>query len=165
MQLTPHVLLQLGFRGEGKDTLKRPAYRLIVPPHPKTGNHYHWQIQVVLGDYPETNPNCGIVSLYDPSTKDAHVLTWEKDDGSKTSKKIDHIEWISDGQRGGIKYMTFPERIVPVAHYIDTVEKLNRVYVGLTGNPPLKVKNPDQIKAVAKRRQQKIKNAKERRKK
>lgn len=137
-KLTDHILLRLGFRGEGKDILNEPAYRLKIPYNSKIfKDGYLYQIQVVLKpELPDTNGNSGIVSLYDPGVKDAHCHVWEKDDGSK-SKKIDKILWYGDGQRGGYKYISFPPRCIPIAWGVTTIEKLNAIYTSLTGNPPL----------------------------
>lgn len=134
MKLTENILQRLGFRGEGKDITNKPAYRLKVP------SYYHYELQIVLGNYPETNGNSGVVSLYDAGVKDAHCLTWEKSDGKKTSKKIDHIMWEADGQRGGLKYITLPARCIPIAWHVTTVERLNAIYTALTLNPPLKLR-------------------------
>lgn len=140
VKLTEDVLRKLGFRGEGKDITNKPAYRLEVPKGGKYDRYYHYQIQIVLGDYPESNGNSGILSLYDPEIKNAHCLTWEKDNGKKESKKIDYIMWNEDGQRGGIKYVTFKERVIPIAWHVTTLERLNEIYVALTGNEPLQIK-------------------------
>lgn len=134
IKLDDNILIKLGFRGEGKDILNRPAYRLEVP-------NYHYQLQIVLGDYPESNPNSGILSLYEPKIKNAHCLTWEKDNGKKESKRIDHILWTEDGQRVGIKYINLKERVIPIAWHVTTIERLNEIYVALTRNEPLQIKN------------------------
>jgi hypothetical protein len=138
MKLTESVLFKLGFRGEGRDIINRPSYRLEVP-RGKRG-YYHFEIQLVLNDYPESNPNSGILSLYDRGVKDAQCLTSEKDTGQKKSKKIDFIQWREDGHVGGIKYITLKERIIPIAWHVTTLERLNKIYTALTENPPLKIK-------------------------
>lgn len=152
MKLTEEILIRLGFHGVGKDIIGKPAYRLKVPYDSKLfQNGYSYEIQVVLGKYEETNPNSGIVSLYSKPMKDEHCLCSEKDDGSKSSKKIDHVMWHADGERGGIKYISFPERCTPIAWHVTTVERLNAIYTALTRNPPLKL--PPQINKPFKARQ------------
>lgn len=58
----------------------------------------------------------------------------------KESKKIDHIQWKADGQRGGIKYITLPPRCMPIAFHVTTIERLNAIYTALTRNAPLKLR-------------------------
>lgn len=141
-KLTDDLLLRLGFHGEGKDILKKPAYRLTVPYRSKDFKHgYHFTIQVVLGNYPESNPNSGIVSLYDPETKDAHCIVSEEKPSNK--KVIDHLLDEDETHRVGIKYVTFKERCIPIAWHVTTLERLNQIYVALTRNPPLKPRKPN----------------------
>lgn len=145
-KLTEDLLRSLGFRGEGKDIINRPAYRLKVPWDSKTFKHsYHFQIQVVLGPYPDTNPNSGIVSLYDPEMKDQHcIASEEKSKKGSKKNKIDFLLSEDDTHRVGYKYITFPERCIPIAWHVATLERLNQIYVALTRNPPLK---PREIKS------------------
>lgn len=143
-KLTEEVLIKLGFRGEGKDITNKPAYRLKVPYGGKYNRYYHYEIQIVLDDYPETNGNSGVLYLYNPEIKDAHCITWEKDDGSKKSKNIDHIMWRQDGHRGGYKYITIKEMVIPIAWHVTTLERLNEIYVSLTCNEPLEIKEHPQ---------------------
>lgn len=134
MKLSESILLKLGFRGEGRDITNKPAYRLEVPRNAKYG-YYGREIQIVLGDYPDTNPNCGILSLYMSGIKDAHMIMEEKD----SEDRADHILWEDkeNGLRGGIKYIDMPERVSPIAYYVNTLERLNEIYCALTGNIPL----------------------------
>lgn len=140
-KLTQHLLLKLGFRGEGKDITNNPAFRLKVPKH-GTNGYYGYEIQVVLmPNLPSTNPNSGIVSLYDRGTEDAHCHAWDSknDKGEIEKADIDFVQRVGDdGLRYGIKYITFPDRIIPIAWYVTTLERLNKIYVALTGNSPLK---------------------------
>jgi hypothetical protein len=149
MKLTTNILLELGFRGEGKGITGRPTYRLKVPPNKKYGKHYYYQLQIELGDYPTTNPNCGILSLYDPEIKHMHCLSSQDITTELGTPKlgrkygdVDFIDWIDKKNNicGGIKYITYSKRIVPIAHYIDTLEKLNAIYTALTFNSPLKLR-------------------------
>jgi hypothetical protein len=92
----------------------------------------------VLGPYPENNGNSGILSLYDPPVKDAHMIAEESE-----NCKIDHVLWETndqgDGQpsKGGIKYIDIKEFNLPIAWHVTTLERLNEIYVALTQNPPL----------------------------
>lgn len=141
-KLTEDLLRRLGFHGEGKDIVNRPAYRLEIPFNNKRfKHHYHYQIQVVLSPYPETNPNSGIVSLYYPALKDQHCITSEEK-GKKVNKrkKLDFVLSEDETHRVGYKYVDFPERCTPIAWHVTTLERLNQIYVALTRNPPLKPK-------------------------
>lgn len=145
-RLTEDLLRRLGFRGEGKDIINHPAYRLEIPWDSKTFKHsYSWQLQVVLGPYPDTNPNSGIVSLYSPALKDQHCITSEEK-GKKIRKgrKIDFLLNEDETHKVGYKYVDFPERCVAIAWHVTTLERLNQIYVALTRNPPLKPRNFNQ---------------------
>lgn len=141
MKLTFEILMKLGFHSEGKSITDNPTYRLKIYKNNKNFKYwYSWEIQIELGNYPASNPNSGIVSIYQPELKDQHCQTWEKDNGQKESKKIDFIQWREGGQVGGIKYITFREKTIPIAWHVTTLERLNQIYVSLTKNPPLKIK-------------------------
>lgn len=137
-KLTSEILCSLGFRGEGRDITNHPAYRLSVAISNELEHYYHYEIQIVLMDLPETNPNSGILSLHDPGIKDAHCIV-EEHDGSE---KADFVLWESkeEGLKGGIKYISFPDRTIPIAWHVTTLERLNSIYVALTGNNPLELK-------------------------
>jgi len=137
-KLTSDLLYKLGFHGEGRDITNHPAYRLKVPIDNIFGHHYYYQIQMVLMDLPETNCNSGILSLYTPEVKDAHCIVEEHGSG----EKADFVLWESKekGLKGGIKYVSFPERMIPIAWNVTTMERLNEIYIALTGNKPLQVK-------------------------
>lgn len=139
------VLLSLGFHGEGKDITNKPAYRLKVPYQSKLCKYgYHFQIQVVLGPYPDTNPNSGVVSLYEPEIKDCHMVTSEEKGKESDKNKIDHLLSEDDTHRCGIQYITLKERCIPIPWNVTTLERLNEIYVALTKNAPLK---PRKIKS------------------
>jgi hypothetical protein len=137
-KLTDGLLYRLGFRGEGRDFTNNPAYRFEVPRNEKLDRGYHYQIQIVLNNYPESNGNSGILSLYAPPIKDAHCITEEDGLG-----KVDFVQWETEDQgdgkpsKGGIKYINVPERNIPIAWHVTTLERLNEIYVALTQNDPL----------------------------
>jgi len=137
MKLTNDLLLKLGFRGEGKDDTGIPAYRLKVPKHPIYG-YFSYEIQIVLDDeYDELNPNSGIVSIYRKELKDMHCIS---------DSSIDELDYVfenipeENGIKTGIKYVTFPEEIIPIAWHVTTLERLNAIYCALTCNSPLVIK-------------------------
>lgn len=141
MKLNHTNIFSIGFRGEGKSFLNRPLYRLEIPKSPK-GYWYHYELQLELGDYPESNPNSGILSLYDKGTKDAHMITSEKVNKENKYKKIDFILDTDNTHVTGIKFMNLEERIIPIAWHVTTLERLNKIYTALTGNPPLQIRKP-----------------------
>ncbi len=57
--------------------------------------------------------------------------------------KVDFVMWETedrgDGKpaKGGIKYIDIKERTIPIAWHVTTLERLNEIYVALTGNDPL----------------------------
>lgn len=132
-KLTQDVLLAIGFRGEGRDITNSPAFRLEVPKNRKYGN-YPFQIQIVLEDYPEKNPNSGVFSLYSPAVKDSHMIV---------SGDQEHDFILEQGptkeETAAIKYVDIPEKCQPIAWHVTTLERFNAVYTALTDNPPLQL--------------------------
>lgn len=115
-QLTEKTLIKLGFEHTDKDRLDRNVYRLKVP-------NYYFQIQVVLGDYPASNPNCGIVSIYSPEEM---VSAIPKDLYKKE-------KWtIKDKKRAKNYKIKFPELIQPIAWYVNTNKRLRAIISSLT---------------------------------
>lgn len=134
-KLTHDLLIEIGFRGEGKSFTNKPLYRL-KPLKNKIFGYYHFEIQMQLGDYPETNGNSGILSLYSKPIKDAHMLVEEYD----SNDKADFAMWEDkeNGLKGGIKYIDIKEFNQPIAWHVTTLERLNELYCALTQNEPLK---------------------------
>jgi hypothetical protein len=94
-KLDEEGLLRMGFTAHEDTQGLGTVYRI------KPAMYYHPMIQVQLRtDLPRTNPNCGIVSIYSPEITDK-VITNE-----------------------GEKQVTFPERITPIAWYVDTYDRL-----------------------------------------
>lgn len=155
MRLTWEILIKLGFHGEGKDLTNKPCYRLRVPYRSldfKFG--YHYQFQMVLNEeFPDSNPNSGILSLYSPAMKDCHMICSDSD---KT--KVDFVMWDTkdrgDGkpEKGGIKYIDEKERNLYIAWHVTTLERLNEIYCALTRNEPLKIRNPKPLSKAAQKR-------------
>lgn len=133
IKLTHRVLSDLGFVGEGKSITGNPLYRFEWAK-----NHYLFQVE--LHDYPESNPNSGIVSIYYPELKDQHVISWDKIENKGKSKRVDFIESEDEKNIYGIKYVTFHSRYFQIAWHVTTVERLNAIYTALTGNKPLKLR-------------------------
>lgn len=97
IRLTEDTLKRLGFTDSGKDYMGKTKWRIKLP-------YYYFQIQVVLGNYPERNPNCSIVSLYEAPTtaasfnkkgkrKEIEIKEWEQAIawGVSTPERLRHI--------------------------------------------------------------------------
>lgn len=127
IKLTRTVLQLLNFHGEGYDHVKRPCYRYDL-------GHGHRYLQVVLNDYPETNPNCGIVSIFFPEMKQQHMFTQEKKTGQskKEVKKIDFVTEEDSEYFYGIKYLDVPSHTTPIAWHVTTVGRICDIYRALT---------------------------------
>lgn len=127
IKLTYHNLFLLGFHGEGKDTLNKPIYRIDL-------NSSYDKLEVILGNYPESNPNSGIVRVFQPGLKDQHCLTHEKKSGQsiKEVTKMDFVTEEDDENYYGIKYINFPEKWMNIAHSVTTVGRLCDIYKALT---------------------------------
>lgn len=106
-KLDEATLKRLGFVSAGKDRLDRGIWRLKFP-------FYHYQFQIALGDYPADNPNCGILSLYQPYEE---FKVPKYDDKKKKFKKVK---------------IKMQERIIPIAHYVHTPERLFKIIHSLT---------------------------------
>lgn len=95
-------LKRLGFYlAEEKDNL-RNIWRLKVP-------YYHYEFQIVLGNYHSTNPNCGVVSLYDPAG-----------------------EAVGFTQKGKKKMYKYPGFCRPIAWHVDTFDRLHIIIQALS---------------------------------
>ena len=152
-KLTRDMLSDLGFVGEGKSLTGKPLYRIEWQKH-------MYLLQVELNDYPEDNPNSGIVSIFYPEYKDQHVFTHEKKktkgekwDRKQKSGKVDFIESEDEEYVYGIKYVTFPESYHPIAWHVTTLERLNAIYTALTGLPPLVNRRQEAQASVARKAQ------------
>lgn len=98
--LDEEILKSLGFklyRSRGER-----AWRTKLP-------YYHDEIEVRLGDYPSSNPNCGMVGLHSP----AHDVIGFDKNGKKEITKVG----------ASTKY---------IAWYVDTPERLRKIIVSLT---------------------------------
>lgn len=101
--LDEEVLKNLGFkRTKTKGPVPEVVWRIKIP-------YYHSLIQVKLGPYPASNPNCGIVSLYSP--------------------EVTAPVYYANGRK---KMVTFPERTTNIASYVNTPERLRNIIVSLT---------------------------------
>ena len=102
-KLDPEGLIRLGFT-EAVGSLKEKVYRI------KPSMYYNKTIQVTLkNDLPRTNPNCGVVYIYEEEINDTML-----------------------NNKGETVPVNFPERIIPIAWYVDTYERLFSIITSLT---------------------------------
>lgn len=104
-KLTPEILQNLGFKKvilKHSKTFKETVYRISVP-------YYAHIIEVRLGNYPASNPNCGMVGIHTP----------EQDVPAPTDKDINR------------KIKIGPETVM-IAWYVNTPERLRNIIVSLT---------------------------------
>jgi hypothetical protein len=117
--LTPEILLSHGFvELEEKDVLDRPIYRLT------TIKEYPFNVEVVLSpEYPQSNPNCGVVSIQ----MDVYSYVCVPDD--LVSKEI----WTEEDQeRADNNTDIMPELRQPIAWHVTTYERLRTIVLSLT---------------------------------
>ena len=110
MKLTPEIMLAIGFE-EIKPESYRGNIRLFEfdpPKNPITG-YMGYCFRVAIGDYPDTNPNSGVVSLLTPEYKD----------------------FI-----GGRNMILQEQQEIAIATHVTTLERLNAIYTSLTQNDP-----------------------------
>jgi hypothetical protein len=86
-----------------KNWMKESVWRKKYP-------HYHYIFELWLKPHLDaTNPNCGVLSLYEPSVT---------------------VPVYGHGKKP--KITTFPERTINIASYVDTIERLNLIIDSLT---------------------------------
>ena len=114
--LTERHLLGLGFKEVKIKDDHRPGYRIKLP-------YYPFEIQVTLGNYPISNPNCGIVAIYSPEQEASGIpkyLYKKKVWNARDHKKADNYR------------IKMPEWTQNVAWYVHTPERLMQIIVALT---------------------------------
>jgi hypothetical protein len=122
-RLTPKILLSHGFvELEEKDPLDRPIYSLKQAIN-KYGS-YPFDIHVVLEpEYPDSNPNSGIVSIYAPEFSYTTVpedLTFEEFWTDEDQKRVDDNVSVA------------PAFKQPIAWHVTTYERLRSIVESLT---------------------------------
>lgn len=119
--LTKPRLLELGFSlSEEKDYIERDIFEIKT-----VSREYPFTLRIVLGDYPITNPNCGIVSVHDP----AHDVSAVPDD------LIHKDEWTEEDQERAMNYTIHMEAWTqPIAWYVHTEERLLSICKALFGD-------------------------------
>jgi hypothetical protein len=118
--LTKPRLLELGFKlSEEKDMLERDIFEIRT-----LSKEYPFTLRIVLGDYPITNPNCGIVSIHDP----AH------DVGAVPEDLYHKDEWTEEDEERAMNYTIHMEAWTqPIAWYVHTEERLLSICKALFG--------------------------------
>lgn len=83
-------------------------------------------IGVLLGDYQEDNPNCGVVSMLQPNDE---VV------GSIPDDLYNKEEWTDEDRERALDYkVTVPKWRQPIAYHFKYVHQLQNVYFALTGS-------------------------------
>lgn len=114
--LTNNMLEVFGFQYCGQTITDNSIYRI-------SDEDYPFYIQVVLGDYPRTNPNCGMVYIYRPQEE---VYSIPQD-------LLDKEEWsYEDRVRAENHTVTVDKLEQPIAYYVYNLERLKQVYKALT---------------------------------
>lgn len=86
---------------------------------------YSWEIGVLLGDYPEDNPNCGCVSILQSKNIKAKGVPPDL---------LDKEDWTEEDVRRADKYrITLEKWRQPIAYFIRYVHQLQNLYFALTG--------------------------------
>jgi len=106
-RITPEILKNYGFVPlEQKDIVGRDIWELKVP-------FYHSVFRFTQGQYPATNPNCGVLMIHTPA---GEASGFKQLKGGKV-KEIIH---------------KFPARTMNIAHYVNTAERLRSIILLLT---------------------------------
>lgn len=121
-KLTPKILLDNGFvELEEKDITDNSIYRLSDIQGP--WGSYGFDLEVVLGPYPESNPNSGILSIYMPEYTTSQIPEdlWDKKD------------WTEEDQtRVDNNLVQFESHRQPIAWHVTTLERLKDLVNSLT---------------------------------
>jgi hypothetical protein len=98
-------LLRLGFTEHDSEVSREKVYRI------KPSMYYHNILEMRLKpDLPHSNPNCGILAIYNPPIDDMMM----DENGEKT------------------KPIKFPSRWTAIAWHVDTYERLHAIVNSLT---------------------------------
>ena len=109
--LREDVIKYIGFYDSGeKDHTGNIKWRLKFP-------YYHYELQLVIMPYPHDNPNCGILSIYcAESVEESYDSVTRKNGFSKITKRK----------------IKFPMVEIPIAHYVNSPERLRILILALT---------------------------------
>lgn len=114
MKLTEKYLLDKGFTKQKSITFDWKDEYVIQP------ENYSWQIGVLIGHYSDDNPNSGCVSI--GNFEDEQIPSIPED-------LYDKQEWTKEDQeRANSHTETYKAWRQPIAYYINTEEKLEKLY-------------------------------------
>lgn len=100
-------LKHVGFvKLEKQDPVNRDVWELKIP-------YYPHKFRFIKGNYPANNPNCGIVSIYEPA---GEAVGFEQAKGGKVKKVIHKFSATS----------------INIAYYVNTAERLKNIILALT---------------------------------
>lgn len=115
-RITREVLLENGFEDTGETHGYSPIFRKKV-------EGYAWQFQFILGDYPDSNPNSGVLGLYHPKEMIKGVPedlyqkeNWTAEDIKRAENH--EVEW--------------PESLTNIAFHVVEEDRLLRIIDDLT---------------------------------
>jgi len=91
---------------EKQDPVNRDIWELKIP-------YYPHKLRFIKGNYPANNPNCGIISIYEPA---GEAVGFDQTKGGKV-KKIVH---------------KYPATSINIAYYVNTAERLRDIILALT---------------------------------
>lgn len=121
-KLTPEILLSLGFVRVEEDNHPFDDLFRLSDIKNQYGNH-GLDIEVSIGNYPESNPNSGVVAVYIPPYTSAVIPDdlWDKED------------WTEEDQvRADNNLVPFEESRQPIAWHVVTEERLKEIVKSLT---------------------------------
>lgn len=108
-KIDDETLINIGFvKLDKQDVVKRDVWELKVP-------YYPHKLRYIKGNYPANNPNCGIISIYEPA---GEAVGFTQTKNGRT-KKIVH---------------KYPATSINIAYYVNTAERLKDVILALTEN-------------------------------
>lgn len=121
--LTPEILLTHGFIEAIDDRAGKTVYRLCDIKS-KDYNSYGFDIQIELNPrYANSNPNCGIVSIYSPAFTSVVI----------PEDLISKEEWTEeDEKRADENLVPFEEYTQSIAWHVTTYERLRDIVKSLT---------------------------------
>lgn len=118
VQLTEEWLLKFEF-----EKMKCITFDYETEWVKKPNNYYDWWIGVLLGNYPETNPNCGCVSIVHKNNEKVSAVPKDLYNKEKWTK--------DDIKRAENHTVTYKKWRQPIAYYIKYVHLLQNLYFAL----------------------------------
>jgi hypothetical protein len=115
-KITEEVLKEIGFTDSGE----RHGYNKVWRIQPDKYPHH---IQFIMGDYPEDNPNVGVLGVFCPE-EELHTVP---DD------LVNKEDWTEEDEKRADEHLThFDSQLVNIAWHVTSENRLKAIIENLT---------------------------------